>query len=241
MASLFNEILYRPLFNILVLLYNSIAFEDLGLAIILLTILIRIILFPLFHASLRHQRLAQELQPHIKKIQEKYKDNREAQTKAILALYTDHKANPLTPIILILAQLPILFVLFSILKSGLNEESFNLLYSFIHKPDVINHALLGLIDDLSKRSISIAVLATIAQYAQSKLSLPKVKSGVELSQAEKMGRNMVYVGPAITAIVLINLPAALGIYWLTSSVFSIFQQIVINKMFSYGKLERTTN
>ncbi len=237
MASLFNEILYRPLFNVLVLLYNSIALEDLGLAIILLTILIRIILFPLFHASLRHQRLAQELQPHIKKIQEKYKDDREAQTKAVLALYADHKANPLTPIILILAQLPILFVLFSIFKGGLNESSFNLLYSIIHKPEVINHTLLGL--DLSKRSIIIAVLATVAQYAQSKLSLPKLKAGEELNQTERMGRNMVYIGPAITAVFLVTLPAALGVYWLTSSVFSIFQQVVINKMFSHGKLERT--
>lgn len=240
MVSLFNEILYRPLFNVLVLLYNSIALEDLGLAIIFLTLLIRVIFFPLFHASLRHQRLAQELQPHIKKIQEKHKDDQETQTKAILALYADHKANPLTPIILIVVQLPILFVLFSIFKGGLSEESFSLLYSTVHKPEVINHTLLGLID-LSKRSIPVAVLATAAQYAQSRLSLPRTKPGEELSQTEKMGRNMVYMGPIITAVVLITLPAALGIYWFTSSVFSIFQQVVVNKMFNYGKLERTTN
>ncbi|PIP46125.1 MAG: hypothetical protein COX15_01490 [Candidatus Colwellbacteria bacterium CG23_combo_of_CG06-09_8_20_14_all_42_19] len=239
MSSLFNEILYKPLFNGLVLLYNSIAIEDLGLAIILLTVLIRIILFPLFHESLRHQRITQELQPYIKKIQEKYKENREAQTKAILELYSHHKANPLMPIILIIVQLPILWVLFRIFNGGLNEESFGLLYSFVDKPEVISHTLLGLVD-LSKKSFYLAAMATGAQYLQSRLSLPKPKAGQELTQAEKMGRNMVYIGPVITAIVVITLPAALGLYWLTTTIFSIFQQVIINKTFSHGESKGTS-
>lgn len=238
MSSLFNEILYKPLLNGLVFLYNSIAMEDLGLAIILFTILVRIILFPLFHESLRHQRITQELQPHIKKIQEKYKKDRGEQTKAILELYSHHKTNPLMPIILIIIQLPILWVLFKIFNSGLNEESFGLLYSFINKPEVINHTLLGLVD-LSKKSFYLAVMATGAQYLQSRLSLPKSKVGQELTQAEKIGRNMIYISPAITAMVVITLPAALGLYWFTTTIFSIFQQIIINKKFNHGESKRT--
>lgn len=240
MGNLLNEILYRPLFNGLVLLYNSIALEDLGLAIILLTILIRVILFPLFHESLRHQRLTQELQPHIKKIQEKYKENREAQTKAILDLYAHHKANPLTPIILIIVQLPILWVLFRIFNGGIKEEYFNLLYSFVSRPETINHTLLGLID-LGKKSLYIAALATAAQYLQSKLSLPKKKPGQEFTQAEKIGRNMIYVGPAVTAAILLTLPAALGLYWLVTAVFSTLQQIIVNRTFSHGEFKGTNS
>ncbi len=240
MGSLLNEVLYKPLFNGLVLIYNSIALEDLGLAIILLTILIRIILFPLFHKSLRHQRLTQELQPHIRKIQEKHKDNREAQTKAILELYAHHKANPLTPFILILVQLPILWVLFKIFNGGINGESLSLLYSFVSRPEAVNHTFLGLID-LNKTSLYVAALATAAQYLQSKLSLPKQKPGQEITQAEKIGRKMIYVGPVITALILFRLPAALGLYWLTTTVFSVFQQIVINKKFSHGESKKANN
>ncbi len=236
MGALFDEILYKPLFNGLVFLYSSVALGDLGLAIIFLTVLIRIILFPLFHESLRHQRLTQELQPHIKKIQETHKKNKEAQTKAILELFAHHKANPLTPIILILIQLPILFVLFKIFNGGINEESLSFLYSFVSRPETINHTLLGLVD-LSRTSFSIVILATAAQYLQSILSVPKFKPGVNLTQAEKIVHSMVYVGPVITAVVLISLPAALGLYWLTTTVFSIFQQLIINRTFSHGKSE----
>jgi len=240
MGSLLNEILYRPLFNGLVLLYNSVAMKDLGLAIILLTILIRVILYPLFHKSLHHQRLMQEIQPFIKKIQEKYKDNREAQTKAILELYSHYKANPLTPFILILVQLPILLALFKIFNGGINVESLNLLYSFVSNPGTVNHTFLGLID-LNKTNIYIAVLATVSQYIQSKLSIPKPKPGQEITQAEKIGRNMVYIGPVITAVILLRLPAALGLYWIATTVFSVFQQIVINKTFSNGEFQRADN
>jgi YidC/Oxa1 family membrane protein insertase len=239
MSSLFNEILYKPLFNALIGLYNTVALEDLGLAIIFLTIFIRVVFFPLFHASLRHQRLTQELQPHIKEIQKKHKDNKEAQTKAVLELYAHYKANPLTPIILILVQLPVLFVLFKIFNGGVTQESLSLLYSFVHEPKTIHYTLLGLID-LGEKSFYITALATGLQYLQSKLSLPPLKPGQELNQAEKIGRNMVYIGPVITAVVLFNLPAAIGLYWLTTTIFSIFQQVIVNKLFSHGGLEGAT-
>src|SRR3989338_9027917 len=134
MVELFNTVLYNPLFNILVILYDSVALQDLGLAIIFLTILIRLLLFPLFHESLRQQKIQQALQPHIKKIQEKHKDNREAQTKAMLSLYSEHKANPALPLILIFIQLPFLLALFWIFKAGITTESLNSLYSFVPRP-----------------------------------------------------------------------------------------------------------
>lgn len=236
MSALFTEILHRPLFNGLVVLYNTVAFADLGLAIIFFTIVIRFILFPLFHESLRHQRLTQELQPEIKKIQEKHKDNREEQTKEILALYKKYKANPLTPILLIILQLPILFYLFRIFNEGFTEEAFSLLYSFVTRPEVISNSFLGMVD-LTSRSVLIVLLAALAQYVQSKFSLPKLKKEQVLSQAEKIGRNMVYIGPIITVVILVNLPAALGLYWLTSTGFSIIQQIAINRLFKDGKIK----
>src|SRR3989338_1072260 len=239
MSSLFNEVLYKPLFNGLIILYNSVALQDLGLAIILLTFLIRVILFPLFHESLRHQRLTQNLQPQIKEIQNKHKDNKETQTRAILELYSSNKANPLMPIILILIQLQILFALFKMFNGGVNEGAFGLLYSFVSRPESIHYTFLGLVD-LTSKSLFITALATVLQYFQSKLSLPPLKPGQELNQTERMGRNMVYIGPVLTAVILFNLPAGLGLYWLVTTVFSLLQQIIVNRIFSHGELKGTT-
>ncbi len=78
--------------------------------------------------------------------------------------------------------------------------------------------------------IIIVAAAAIVQYFQGKLSLPKNnKPTKDLSSAEKIGRQMVFLGPALTLVILYNLPSAIGLYWLTTSLFSVIQQIVINK------------
>ncbi len=238
MVDLFNAVLYNPLFNILVIFYDSIALQDLGLAIIFLTILIRLLLFPIFHESLRQQKIQQALQPHIKKIQEKHKNNREDQTKAILNLYTEHKANPALPIILILLQLPVLIALFLIFKAGITAESLNSLYSFVPRPLTINHTFFNLLD-LTKASLLLTVLAAIAQYFQSKLAIVKPKPGETQTDAERIGRSLVYVAPLITLAVLWTLPAAIGLYWITTTIFSAAQQVIINKG-KHGELKGTT-
>lgn len=233
MANLFNVILHNPLFNILVIFYDSIALQDLGLAIIFLTILIRVLLFPLFHESLRQQKIQQSLQPHIKKIQEKHKDNREVQTKAILSLYSEHKANPVLPLVLILIQLPILFALFGIFNVGITDASLNSLYSFVPRPETINHTLFNFLD-LTKTSIFLTVVAATAQYFQSKLAIAGQKPGETQTDAERIGRSLIYVTPLITILVLWSLPAAIGLYWITTTIFSAVQQVVVNKAFKHG-------
>ncbi len=239
MANLFNVIIYKPLFNALVIFYDSIALQDLGLAIIFLTILIRLLLFPIFHESLRQQKIQQSLQPHIKKIQDKHKDNKEAQTKAILNLYTEHKANPALPLLLVLIQLPILFALFGIFKTGITDVSLNSLYSFIPRPGTINHTFLNFID-LTKASLLLTGLAAIAQYFQSKLAMVEQKPGETQTEAERIGKSLVFVAPFITVVVLWSMPAAIGLYWITTTVFSAVQQVIINKVFKHGESKGTT-
>src|SRR3989338_7917009 len=120
--AIFNELLHRPLVNLLAFLYEHPAFRDFGVAIIMLTVIIRLVLFPLFHKTAQHQRINQKLQPHIKKIQETHKDNREAQTKAMMALYSEHNINPLTPILLLIVQLPILIALYQVFRDGFSRS-----------------------------------------------------------------------------------------------------------------------
>ncbi len=231
MSTLFNEILYRPLFNTLVFLYQYLSFGDLGIAIILLTIIIRLILFPLFHKGAKDQSVLQRLAPKIKEIQTNHKNDKEKQAKAMMDLYREHKVNPFSGFLLLIVQLPVLIALYQVFLSGFSTKALTNLYSFIPAPTILNYSFLGLID-LSKRSIFIALIAGLAQYFQAKLALPKNNKPLnELSSTERMGRQMLYFGPILTIVFLyfLNLPSAVGIYWLTTSLFSAIQQIMINR------------
>ncbi|MBI3589244.1 MAG: membrane protein insertase YidC [Candidatus Liptonbacteria bacterium] len=235
MKAIFSTLLFQPLFNILIFFYQTIAFHDFGLAIIFLTLLIRLILFPVFQKSTRHQRVMQELQPKLKKVQEEHKKDRTKQAAAMMAVYKDHNVSPFSGFLLLLVQIPVLIALYLVLRQSLSAESLKGLYSFISSPQKLNYSFLGLIN-LANRSIVVVSLAVITQYFQAKLSLPKIEKGRVLSQTEKMGRQMAYFGPILTAVIFFNFPAALGLYWLITSLFSIFQQLIINREFEHGKL-----
>jgi len=234
MKIFFTEFLYRPLFNALAWLYQNVAFQDLGVAIILLTIAVRILLFPLFHRTVKHQRITQDIQPQIKAIQTKHKDDKEAQAKEIIELYGKHKINPLTPIFLLLIQLPIILAVYSIFSNGFSNGALDLLYPSIHLPAAPNQNFLGLISDLTVPSMAVAIFAAIAQYFQGKLSFAKRKKGGQKqkspeSSAEVMGKRMIFFMPIFTLMILNSLPAAIGLYWATTTIFSIFQQIIVNR------------
>lgn len=232
MAYLFHQFLYRPLLNILVLLYNSVALKDLGVAIILLTLLIRLVLYPLFKKSLRHQAVMRRIQPHVKRIQKEHKENREEQAKQLLALYKEHKINPFSSFFLLLAQLPVLIALYRVFLKGISSDTFVDLYSWVKAPTEVSHFSFGLIN-LGEPLIIIVVLAAIAQYIQARMSTKQLaqNAGGDPAQemAVRMGKQIAFLGPVLTLVFLVKLPSAIGIYWLTTSVFTIIQQILINK------------
>lgn len=231
---MFHEIFYRPLFNLLVGLYNTVAFQDLGLAIILLTIVIRIILYPLFYKSFKNQALMQRIQPHVKRIQSEHKHDKQKQAEALMALYKEHRINPFSGFFLLLIQLPVLIALYQVFLKGFNDGAFADLYAFVAEPAELHDAFLGLIP-LGKPDMIIVALAVVAQYFQGKLALrPQAKSAEKNKDshaeiAARVGRQMVFVGPLMTLLFLPSLPAAVGLYWLATSLFSIFQQRLINR------------
>ncbi len=239
MVSLFDTILYYPLFNGLILLYNNAAFGDLGIAIILLTLAIRILLFPLFYYGFKNQTLMQQVQPEIARIQELHKHDKEKQATAMMEAYKKYNVNPFSSIILIFCQLPILIALYQVFLNGFGDEALVGLYGFVVNPGHLNTSLLGLID-LKEKSVILVMLASILQYYQGVLSLGKKRAETQNDPAQRMAKTMIWVGPVLTVLVLGSLPAAVGLYWLTSSAFSIGQQWYINKSISkdYGE---TTN
>ncbi|MDO8504649.1 MAG: YidC/Oxa1 family membrane protein insertase [Candidatus Liptonbacteria bacterium] len=228
MAFFFNTFFYDPLLNLLVLLYKSVAFQDLGLAIIFLTVLIRIILFPLFQKSAKYQIVMQGLQPKVAQIQKQFKENKTKQTEALMALYKENKTNPFSGFVFLILQLPILIALYQIFLNILKPEVFTGLYRFISAPEVFNTSFLGLIN-LADPNIIVVGLAALGQYFQIKTSLPKDQDPATFTPQEKMNRRMAFIAPLLTLFIFYNLPAAVSLYWLTASIFSVVQQELIQK------------
>ena len=228
--NIFNLILYKPMFNSLVLFYNYLPGHDFGVAIIVLTLLIKIILYPLSVKAFKSQKVLQDLQPKMKQIQEKHKDDKEKLAKETLELYKIEKINPFSGLFLAFIQLPILIALYTVFKQGLKPGELNNLYNFIANPGHINPVFLNFID-LSKPNIYFAIFAGISQFFQTKIMSSNLKKDKNNSHdmAQTMQTQMLYIFPIITIVILISLPSAIGLYWIVSSIFSIIQQYYILK------------
>lgn len=231
-TKLFTIILYQPLFNLLVFLYNLIPGHDLGVAIIILTILIRFVLYPLSLKSIRSQRKLQNFQPELEAIKKKYK-SREEQSRAVMEFYRKNKINPFSSCLPVLIQFPILIALYQVFRDGVsNPESLNLLYPFISNPGHLEADFLGFLD-LSKRNWYLALLTGLVQFWQSKMLVKKRKKQKkkELDTlgaiTSNMSNQMVYLMPLITVFFALSFPAGLALYWFVTTLFSVAQQWLV--------------
>jgi len=233
LISAYQTILYQPLFNALVLLYEHLPGHDFGIAVIVLTILIRLILYPLMVQSIKSQKVLSELQPKIQEIQQKYKGDKEKQARETMGLYQKEKINPFGGCLPLLIQLPILIALYQVFWKGLQPGAMVNLYGFVSHPGVIDPTFLGVIN-LAQASLILAVLAGILQFFQTKMITPKTpKSKKEEGQMAQfsgmMQKQMLYFFPIFTVFILWKLPAAIALYWVVTALFSIFQQYLIFK------------
>lgn len=227
MMYLFQEIFYRPILNVLVFLYNIIPGHDIGVAIILLTILIKLILHPLSLKSLKSQKELQEIQPKIDALKEEYKDNKEALAKATMDLYKEHKINPFSSCLPLLIQLPFLLAVYQVFRDGLASR-LSLVYPFVYKPETINAFSFGFLD-LSKPNIILAVLAGVAQFWQAKTMMAKQPKKTETNSkqpdmAAMMNKQMLYLMPAVTIFIGVSLPGGLTLYWFVLTLLTALQQ-----------------
>lgn len=237
MVALFHTLIYQPLYNILVLFYNIVPGKDFGISIILITILLRTILIPLYKKQIESQKKLQELQPKIKALQEKTKGNKEEQTKKLMELYKENKTNPFSGCLPLIVQLVFLIAIYNVLitisSNGLAVDTTQL-YSFVKDPGKINQLFISLVD-LTKPSIVIAALAAIAQYFQTKMLManqpaaPKKDDSDQPDMAQIMSKQMLYLGPLMTLFIGIKFPAGLSLYWLAGTLFMLVQQILIEK------------
>lgn len=246
MAFLFNEIIYKPIYNLLIFVYSMVPFHDFGVAIILVTIFIKLVLIPLSKKQIESQKKMQELQPKIKELQAKYKKDKEKQSRALMELYKEKKTNPFSGCLPMIVQLVFLIaiyrVLFNISNAGLKVNTADL-YAFVSDPGQIHHMFLGIIDlasvlnlgNLTIASIPqiiLVILAAGSQYIQTKMLMGRqvpAPAGKEADFSQVMSKQMLYLGPLLTLFIGIKFPAGLALYWLVSTVFMIVQQYLLEQ------------
>lgn len=238
MSQLFQVILYQPLFNGFVGLYNLI--PDVGVVILLITVLVKLILYPLNSSSIKSQKSLTELQPKLEALKLKFKDDKQALAQETMRLYKENKVNPLASCLPILVQLPILIALYYVLQKGLTTNEYGLLYPFVKNPGTIKTVSLGLIE-LGKSSIILAVLAGGAQFWQTKMMMRKQPpkeagaGGKDEGMMATMNKQMLYFMPVMTVIIGMQLPAGLTLYWFLSTLLTALQQLVIFKKHNLGE------
>jgi YidC/Oxa1 family membrane protein insertase len=232
MSHIFETVFYQPILNLLVFLYNTISFHDLGLAIIFLTIVIKAVLWPLSQKSIKAQKSLQDLQPKINALKQEYKDDKQKQGQAMMQLYKDHKINPFSSCLPHLIQLPFLIAVFQVFRDGLNNK-LSLVYPIIERPEAINAIAFGFLD-LSKPNIYLAILAGLAQFWQAKMMMTKkaavkVPGSKDEDMAAIMNKQMLYSMPALTVFIGWTLPGGLTMYWFIVTLLTAIQQLLVFK------------
>ena len=228
-----KAIFFNPFYNALVVLAALVPGNDLGIAIIILTLLVKGLLAPFAHRALKMQRSMRELEPKMKALKEKH-TNQEEQALKMMELYREHGVNPFTSIFIMLIQIPIIFGLYFVFRTGVDLSSPDL-YSFILRPDHISNMFLGIVD-LAKPSIVLGLLAMVTQFFQTQLSVPpapKPAPGAESSFQDEFARSMSFqarfILPVFIFIVSLKLQAALPLYWATSNLFGIAHELYIRR------------
>lgn len=225
-----GKLLYVPILNILVLLYVYIPGQDLGLAIIAITLLTRAILHPSYRNTLKAQRDIQKIQPYIDKIKVEFKNDQKRQSEEMMKIYKEHKVNPLGSCLPLIIQLPIIFALYRVFIAGLDTSSLAHLYSwFPNAPEQLHTIFLAfthvpqLAIDLTTRNVYLAVIAGIAQLLQSWVTIRRTSA----PKTGGMNTQLIFmlVFPFVTLGLALTLPSALSLYWATTTIIMTLEQV----------------
>jgi YidC/Oxa1 family membrane protein insertase len=230
----YHEVIYRPLLNGLVFIYAHLPYHDLGIAILILTILVRLILHPTVVSTVRTQIVMPRVQVRLKEIQKKYKDNKEEQARQSMATYKEFGIHPLSSIAPLLIQIPIFIGLFQVFRTGILLKDSSLLYSFIPAIGAFNPIAFGIFD-FTKRNIALALTSGISQYLQGRYSPkpPDLKETGTDDFARAMRWQVTYFFPVFFTGIALFMPSALPFYWTVLNLLAIVQQLWIQKSLAH--------
>jgi YidC/Oxa1 family membrane protein insertase len=254
--TLWNTLLVHPLMNLTILAFSLI--HDFGLAVIVVTIVIRLALYPLYVTQIRSQRAMQEVAPAMEELKRKYGKDRQKFAEEQMKLYKERGVNPAAGCFPLLLQMPLLIALYnSLLQLGCglgpppnNEcpglthdmiESFR--YSFIPNPvlpdgalDTTAHWLPWITQGLQHRDpfLILPIVAGVVQLIASVMALP-VKQVKTDDPGQRMTQSMAYTFPLMTVFIGASFPAGLTLYWIATTLFQIGQQYFVS---GWGQLPK---
>lgn len=241
---MWNTLLYNPIYNALIFIIDNITFGDVGFAIILVTIVVKLIISPLTAKSIRSQVLMKKMEPEIKQIKKDFPD-KEEQARKTFELYKKYKTNPFSGCLVVIIQLPIIFALYYVFYNGIAIKP-DIMYSFINIPAVLNTNFLGIFE-MSSQSIILGVIAGITQFIQGYLTYPKKAKKIEIVKegdinnepkgfqdqlSDSMQMNVKYILPIFVGFIAWKISAAVALYWIVSNIFTIAQEWYIRRSLS---------
>lgn len=232
-TKLWRTLIYQPILNVLIGLLVYMPNHYLGLAVILLTVIIRTILLIPSQKAMKGQQRMQEVQPKLEELKKKYANDQARLAQETMLLWKTHKVNPLSSCLPILIQLPILIALYSVVMGGLSPDRTALIYDFMPAFSLheIDPSFLGF-NLLEKSIVVFPLIVGGLQFLQMQLMQVKRKKKEEKSMPNEMemaNKMMKYIMPVMIAVFTAQLPAAVGLYWGTSTFYGIIQQLVVNK------------
>lgn len=243
-TQLFNEIVFKPILNLLIFVYQYVG--DFGITIIFITIILKLILFPLTRKSYESQRALAKIQPHLRELQEKYKNNKEKLALETMNLYRQLNVKPFGFFIPFIIQIVVLIALYRVILISVQNGFQNFLYSFTPSANKISLLFLGSLD-LSKPNIIIAFLAAVSQFFSSYLVMKRnqLKHDQQKSEnrnanltsdfAQNFNKQLIFFMPAITFMVGLQLPSALVFYWFISTILGILEIQLLYNIFLKDK------
>lgn len=228
MSFLYHTFFFDPIYNFLMVLFRVVPWADAGIIVIILTVLVRFIIYPLSKKAILTQIKMGKISSDLARIKEKYK-NKEEQARQTLALYKEKGVNPFSGMLVIIIQIPIILALYQIFLH-FPEINTSVLYSFITAPENINTKFLGLVE-ITQKNIIIAFLAALSTFFQFRISMKNqaVPQGTSFGDnlARSMQAQMKYVFPIIVFFISYNISGAIALYWLTTNLFSIGQELFV--------------
>lgn len=230
-----------PIYNILVFFIDTVPGGDVGLAIILTVVVVKLLLLPLSIRAVKTQFAMRQIEPQLKELKESYKDKREEQAKAMMELYRKAGVNPFASIVLMFLQIPIFIALyFSVSRGGgvaLPDINSDLLYAFIPVPEIASMHFMNVVD-ITARSLPLALLAGVMQFisgyfALAKTQLPKPDPDAAPSLKDDFARSMQiqmkYGMPLIIAFFSYSISAAIALYFTVSSTMTLVQELIVRR------------
>lgn len=231
---MFNTLFYDPLYNTLVLFLQATPHGDIGVSIILLTIVVKILLYPLNKSSALTQLKMKKVEKEIKDLKKKITDQKELALKT-MEVYQRENIKPFSSILTVFLQIPIFIALYLIFSKGI-VSSPDHLYSFVKFPEQVSSIAFGLFD-VSKKYILVGVITAVSYFLLAKLQTKSMDMGAAHEDKDSFAfqfndilkKQMVYVFPVLTGVTAAVFPAAIGVYWITSNIIAAAQTFFINK------------